>query len=289
MKSITIALAALAAASGVFADTTSGSSASTTSKGVEEPSAMPTLGAQIVQGCFSSYGELVFNSKQEYNSKSKCAHDICYAAGKLVAGTTGGNQCYCGDKYPPKISLANDSDCNAPCTGYDPQACGGIGFFTIYNTGVDLEVDYSDDSVASSSVSSSTAAASTSAVSTVSGSVIYVTQTAEPTESTAPKKHSSSNAGVIAGVVVAVVAVAGIVGGVFFFMRRKRNREIEEEHRRNAAVNAFIHGAKPPSSSGGISLTDSRLDPVMAQRRMSDGSIADNQDYSRRILRVTNA
>lgn len=67
-------------------------------------------------------------------------------------------------------------------------------------------------------------------------------------------------------------------------MRRKRNQEIEEEHRRNAAVNAFI--GKPPRSSGGTSTTDSRMDPVMAHRRMSDGSIADNQDYSRRILRV---
>ena len=68
-------------------------------------------------------------------------------------------------------------------------------------------------------------------------------------------------------------------------MRRKRNAEIEEEHRRNAAVNAFISGGKPPGSSGGLSMSDSRLDPVM-NRRMSDGSIADNQDYSRRILRV---
>jgi cell wall integrity and stress response component len=71
-------------------------------------------------------------------------------------------------------------------------------------------------------------------------------------------------------------------------MKRRRNEEIEEEHRRNAAVNAFIGGGgKPPSSSGGLSMSDSRLDPVMANRRMSDGSIADNQDYSRRILRVS--
>lgn len=69
--------------------------------------------------------------------------------------------------------------------------------------------------------------------------------------------------------------------------RRRRNREIEEEHRRNAAVNAFIHGSKPPTSSGGYSVTDARLDPVMAQRRVSNGSIADNEDYSRRILRVS--
>jgi len=89
--------------------------------------------------------------------------------------------------------------------------------------------------------------------------------------------------------VVGVVVISAVVGGVFFFLRRRRNQEIEEEHRRNAAVNAFINGSKPPGSSGGVSLTDSRLDPVMAQRRMSDGSIADNEDYSRRILRVTNA
>lgn len=68
-------------------------------------------------------------------------------------------------------------------------------------------------------------------------------------------------------------------------MRQRKNREIEEEHRRNAAVSAFM---KPPGSSGGFSVdTDARMDPVMAQRRLSSGSIADNQDYSRRILRVS--
>jgi cell wall integrity and stress response component len=92
-------------------------------------------------------------------------------------------------------------------------------------------------------------------------------------------------AGIAAGVVVGVVVIAALIGGGFFYLRRKRNREIEEEYRRNAAVNAFI--GKPPGSSGGGSMTDSRMDPVMAHRRMSDGSIADNQDYSRRILRVS--
>ena len=85
----------------------------------------------------------------------------------------------------------------------------------------------------------------------------------------------------MAGVVVA----GAIAAGAFFFLRKKRNAELEEEHRRNAAVNAFISGGKPPRSSGGMSIADSRMDPVM-NRRMSDGSIADNQDYSRRILRV---
>lgn len=83
-----------------------------------------------------------------------------------------------------------------------------------------------------------------------------------------------------------VVAVAGILGGVFFFMRRRRNKELEEKHRRNAAISTFFPG-KPPGSSGGYSVSDARLDPVMAQRRVSNGSIADNEDYSRKILRVS--
>jgi cell wall integrity and stress response component len=92
----------------------------------------------------------------------------------------------------------------------------------------------------------------------------------------------SNVGGIVAGVVVGIILAAAAVGGAAFYLRRKRNRELEEEHRRNAAVNAFI--GKPGSSAG--SMTDSRLDPIMVQRRLSDGSIADNQDYSRRILRV---
>lgn len=68
-------------------------------------------------------------------------------------------------------------------------------------------------------------------------------------------------------------------------MRNKKRREVEEEYRRNAAVNNFVTGGKSPVSSGG-SFTDTRLDPTLANRRMSDGSIADNQDYSRKILKV---
>lgn len=114
-------------------------------------------------------------------------------------------------------------------------------------------------------------------------SVVYVTQS--PTSSTDSTKSSSANVGgIVAGVVVGVVVLLAIAGGFIFWHRRRRNQEIEEEHRRNAAVNAFM---KPPGSSGGYSVeNDSRMDPVMAQRRLSSGSIADNEDYSRRILRV---
>ncbi len=160
---------------------------------------------------------------------------------------------------------------------------GGIGFWTIYNTGVSLLVEAVDEAGSSSSSSATT---KPTAVVTVSGSQVTVTAT-----DATPNQGSGSNvAGIAAGTVVGIVAISGLVGAAFFLIRRRRNREIEEEHRRNAAVNAFINGSKPPGSSGSISgsiaFSDARLDPVMAQRRMSDGSIADNEDYSRRILRV---
>lgn len=280
MRSYSIVAAALLAAKSAMAAT------ATTATGVEEPSAVPTLGAAAVQGCFSSKGDLVFNSTQLYNSKSKCALDICAAMGKPVAGTMGGDECYCGDEYPPKSTLANDTDCNIGCSGYDLQACGGDFYWTIYNTGLTLVVEYESDSALSSSASSVASSTSTSSSSTGTATSAAATTSAGHSGS----GHSSTDTtGIAVGVVCGVVAVAGVLGGLFFFLRRRRNREIEEEHRRNAAVNAFINGAKPPGSSGGYSMTDARLDPVMAQRRVSNGSIADNEDYSRRILRVTNA
>ena len=139
---------------------------------------------------------------------------------------------------------------------------GGGKFYSVFNTGVEVSVEYMDDPAASSTPSDTA-----------------------PVETVTQGSSGKANVGgIAAGVVVGVLAFAGIGGGIFFYMKRKRNQEIEEEHRRNAAVSGFM-GHKP-GSSGAISITDSRLDPGMVQRRLSDGSIADNQDYSRKILRV---
>jgi len=98
--------------------------------------------------------------------------------------------------------------------------------------------------------------------------------------SSSSAKSSGSKAGIAAGAVVGIIAVGAIIGGAWFYLRARKRRALEEEYRRNATINSFI---KPGSAS---SISDSRLDPSVMQRRMSDGSIADNQDYSRRILKV---
>ncbi|KAL8654877.1 MAG: hypothetical protein Q9210_001229 [Variospora velana] len=103
-------------------------------------------------------------------------------------------------------------------------------------------------------------------------------------ETQAPSKGPNTG-GIVAGVVVGIVAILAIAGGLFFFLRNRKRRAVEEEFQRNNVNNPFEIESKPPQSSH--SMSDSRLEPsVMMQRRQSDGSIADNQDYSRRILKV---
>lgn len=102
--------------------------------------------------------------------------------------------------------------------------------------------------------------------------------------------HSNTTA-IAVGVVVGVVALAAIAGAALFFVRQRKRRAIEEDHRRHQ-VSDFMAGSRPaipavPSISRSPSGPDSRFDAeAMAHRRLSDGSIADNEDFSRRILKV---
>lgn len=258
----------------------SAEAATATKMGVEQPSSTPIYMQPVVQGCFSSAGDLVFNSTQPFNSRGQCGQTICQAMGKWVAASTQGSKCYCGDSYPPKSNLVDDKFCDTPCTGFGTDACGGSTYFTVYNTGLQLtDVPFANES---SSTSSSTASSKTASTTVIGGQTVFVTQTSESSTS-----KKSNTAGIAAGVVVGVVVIGAAVGAGIYIMRRRRNREIEADYRRNAAVNAFFDGSgKSGTASDAYSNSDSRLDPVMSQRRMSDGSIADNQDYSRRILRV---
>lgn len=97
-----------------------------------------------------------------------------------------------------------------------------------------------------------------------------------------------NTAGIAAGVVVGVVAIAAIIGGVYFFLRRRRRQAAEEDFKQRTQVNDFMRGGdeRKPPATGYSGTSDARLDPE-AGRRDSVGSLADNQDYSRRILRVS--
>ncbi|KAF2169666.1 hypothetical protein M409DRAFT_20081 [Zasmidium cellare ATCC 36951] len=257
-------------------------------------------------GCFSSSTPLDNINTYMYQSSGYCS-EHCSSA---VMGLTDGNQCFCGDQIPAESDKVDDSKCSTKCDGFGQEMCGGDGFWTVY-TLKDGATYYggSDDSGSSSSSaapsSSKTSPTSTSAAATVvtseisagHTSVVTITAAAHPeaaaASSSAASKSgggSSNTAGIAAGVVVGAVALAGIIAGLFFFIRHKKRKEAEEDYKQRTQVSDFMRGTseRKPPSTGYSGYSDQRLDPEAGARRNSVGSLADNQDYSRRILRVAN-
>lgn len=237
-------------------------------------------------GCYSKPDPLTSQGTYTFQSSGYC-QGVCVALNKAVMGTTGGSDCYCGDELPALDVEVDSSNCQTPCDGFGTQNCGGIGFWQIYLTGLTGNVETAPNSTTSSTPSSTgdssgSSTSSQGAVVTKPGTTIVVTQSPSSAPDQDKSSGGSNKVAIAVGVVVGIVGLAGIIGGVLLYMRHKRNREIEEEHRRNAAVSSFVGSAKSDKSS-----TDQRLDPsIYSHRRQSIGSIADERDFSRRILQV---
>ena len=227
--------------------------------------------------CYDTLGSIDDSGDDSTFQSSGLCQKTCADKGAKVMVTSSGSTCYCGDTLPPNSAKVSKSQCNSACSGFDQQTCGGIGFYQFYLTGLGAPKIDSDSSSSSASSSASSATSATSAANTV-----VVTEA--PSDSPQSSSGGGSNkVGIAVGVVVGIVGVASIAGvGVFFFKRRRR-QELEDEHRRSAAINGFVAGSKSETSSA----NDSRLDPsIYSHRRQSIGSIADERDFSRRILQV---
>jgi cell wall integrity and stress response component len=241
----------------------------------------PAMNALTPVGCYATPEPMVDHGPWTFQSKGNC-QPICYELQMPVMGLVNGTNCWCGALIPPEDSLVDNSSCSTPCGGIDTEMCGGDNFWTVYLTGITRnKIAHLDPASVSGTAGSPTKTASSSAK---GPATVVVTASSDPQK---PKSSGggTSKVGVAVGVVVGVVAVLGIIAGVFFFLRHKRRRDAEEEYKRQAAVNAFVNGGKGHNSTP--SLNDSRLDPELLQRRESTGTIADNQDYSRRILKVS--
>jgi len=191
-----------------------------------------------------------------------------------VLGLGNGTDCWCGDKLPPKNSKVADTQCNTPCSGYGQNFCGSGSDINVYLTGYSLNAvpNYDPSSAKTSSLSN------------------VATASANVSPSSAPKS-SSNTGGIVAGVIVAIVVVAAIFGGVFFYFRRRRQHQEIDDLKHQTSVSAFVSGGEAaPVSENRPQMwaPDTRLDGSTANQRLSSGSIADNQDYSRRILQVRN-
>ena len=155
------------------------------------------------------------------------------------------------------------------------NAGGGNNAYAVYTTSDDVKTDGSSSTTDGSS-------STTGTVETSGGHTVVVTAASETDGTSDSKKDSGPNtAAIAAGVVVGVVGFCALVGAGFFLWRFRKRKSIEEEYRRNAAIDQY---GKPKSAS---TMSDSRFDgDFLAQRRQSNGSIDDDQDFSRRILQV---
>jgi len=239
----------------------------------------PAMNALTAVGCYSTPEPLADHGAYTFQSKGNC-QPICYELQMPVMGLVNGTNCWCGPLMPPTNSLVDNSSCSTPCGGIDTEMCGGDNFWTVYLTGITRnKIAHLDPASLTGTAGSPSTKTSVSA--TLPATVVV-------TASSAPQKSGGgSKVGIAVGVVVGIVALVGIIAGALFFLRFKRRRDAEEEYKRQAAANAFVNGGKSHGSQG--SINDSRLDPeLLAGRRESTGTIADNQDYSRRILKVRN-
>jgi cell wall integrity and stress response component len=229
-------------------------------------------------GCFATAAPMVDHGPHDFQSKGNC-QPICWLLEQPIMGIVNGTNCWCGSLIPPEETKEDDALCNTPCSGIDTEFCGGNNMWTVYNSG------FSRNKIANlpfASLSSSVAAKP----STTQPVVVVTEAPSVSASSSSSSSGGSSKVGVAVGAVIGVVAIIGMIGGVIFWLRWKKRRDAEEEYKRQAAVNAFVNGGKGHNSTP--SLNDSRLDPeiLAAGRRDSTGTIADNQDYSRKILRV---
>lgn len=230
-------------------------------------------------GCYSDEADSVLRNSSVWQTAGVC-YETCVLfpknagnATSAIMAITKGTDCYCGNKLPNTAYKVDDAKCGVVCPGFKDEACGGAGRYgmtwSVYNTNEEPDIEMEPAPKSSTSASKTNGSTSSDPNSTA-------TTTSEPT--TAAPSKGVNKAGVAAGAVVGVLAIIALGVGAFIFMRKRRRQEVEEEYRRSVAVRGFVQ--KPA--------LDNRLDPVMVQRRDSVGSIADNQDYSRKILRVTN-
>jgi len=243
------------------------------------PADTAALNTTTDKGCYKSAQPLEDQGPYTFQTTGWC-QKICVGLSKSVMALYKGSNCYCGNVLPAASQKVSNDQCQEPCDGFPDVKCGGKKAFSVFLTGLLEDGDVQTYNGAITGTDSATPTGPSPSVITQAGQTVVVTEGSDS------KSGGPNKAGIAAGVVVGVVAIGAIIGGVIFFLKYKKRKSVEDEYRRNAAISSFVSGGKSQPSG---SMSDSRLDPSIAShRRQSNGSIADDQDFSRRILKVTN-
>ncbi|KAF4454254.1 hypothetical protein F53441_3254 [Fusarium austroafricanum] len=133
--------------------------------GTQLPAEDPVPGQATSHGCFSALPDNYGTKDGGTFSTSGWCTKFCRTGGKAVA-ILHMNDCSCADVYPPKKSLVDDDKCDWPCAGYPMETCGGKAAYSVYNTGLEIDVKYEGgESKETTTKTASTAASEATAVS----------------------------------------------------------------------------------------------------------------------------
>ncbi|CAG9982600.1 unnamed protein product [Clonostachys byssicola] len=209
--------------------------AATSNKVTQPQKEQAVLGSFTPQGCWKD----VVLSKDAMNkqvtfkasniSSSGCG-SRCLDNNQPVFAMAG-ESCYCANKYPSEGGLVDNSQCNFPCKANATEACGNKGQsrFSVWNTGIQVEVPYLDKKAKSSTTkssvtgtptskksvkktttpaSSSEATPTSSVESTTTEIETSTTATSASTASTAAAQPSNAVSKNMAGAGVAILAAA---------------------------------------------------------------------------------
>lgn len=121
---------------------------------IQKPSTLPVKGMLSSQGCYKSLSSTATLAPIDsvFVTSGQC-FNYCVRKGKDVM-ILHQSDCYCADTYPSQGSLVDDFECNVPCAGYAAESCGGRNAYSVFNTGLELEIQHDNGVVSSTPVSS---------------------------------------------------------------------------------------------------------------------------------------
>nr|QII57728.1 allergen Cul o 9 [Culicoides obsoletus] len=94
-------------------------------------------------GCFEDHeNQRMFRGflahYNQANSIEACVN-TCHSRHFVYAGAQNGHGCYCGNSHPLEDYHARVSDkkCDKKCPGHSTENCGGYGFVSVHETGIE--------------------------------------------------------------------------------------------------------------------------------------------------------
>ncbi|ONH66546.1 Cell wall integrity and stress response component 4 [Cyberlindnera fabianii] len=269
------------------------------------------LPTRATQAMCSSQNTGYSLTTSDYMSNGLC-RDTCSSGGYALAIVLGKN-CWCSNTAPG--STTDVSDCSENCPGYPSEQCGNQSN-NLYGY---IEISEPSSTAGGSSTTTTSRSAQTQLTTTqVVSTVISVpsqTNNANSNEDGSNSNDSSSKgffdspgkvAGTFTAVGVVIVAILGALLWFCCFRNRSDDDDDDEESAHSSQNDEKVAGpGVAPSSSIPMPLgpdnymdeddfveVDQRLDPRQMFMNWENGSrksLADEMDYSRRVLRVTNA